>query len=383
MADIRRRGAGLRPQGFTLPRRWNPGSLTTIVKERSSIASVNIARLIYLLVCEIAGVAVALSTHGSSYEMPLWVGIGGGLLVAAFFILVEALAKGVTVRGFSHAIFGLLIGIFCAWLLTRVDIDRLLVVALQLTDDRADTVGLAVSVSLFASLGFIGAALALRSGQDDFAFIIPYVRFRQDSASGLDADVIMDGRVPRIQASGFLTGRLIVPRFVLEELKVMSNSPSVAKRQRGQRGLDCLEEMQAHPGLRISIHDAGDASTTDSLDARLIQTARLLGARLLTTDENLAKVARLQNAEVLNINDLADALKPAVAVGEKIRLALVRSGKDDHQGVGYLPDGTMIVVNHGVSKIGTTQDVVVISTLQTSAGELVFAELFDPESNGA
>ncbi len=357
------------------------------MKERSSIASVNIARLIYLLVCEIAGVAVALSTHGSSYEMPLWVGIGGGLLLAAFFILVEALAKGVTVRGFSHAIFGLLIGIFCAWLLTRVDIDRLLVVALQLTDDRADTVGLAVSVSLFASLGFIGAALALRSGQDDFAFIIPYVRFRQDSASGqpliLDADVIMDGRVPRIQASGFLTGRLIVPRFVLDELKVMSNSPSVAKRQRGQRGLDCLEEMQALPGLRISIHDAGDAATTDSLDARLIQTARLLGARLLTTDENLAKVARLQNAEVLNINDLADALKPAVVVGEKIRLALVRSGKDDHQGVGYLPDGTMIVVNHGVSKIGTTQDVVVISTLQTSAGELVFSELFDPESNGA
>ena len=94
-------------------------------------------------------------------------------------------------------------------------------------------------------------------------------------------------------------------------------------------------------------------------------------------------MARLQNASVLNINDLADALKPAVVVGEKIHLALVRSGKDDHQGVGYLPDGTMIVVNHGVSKIGTTQDVVVISTLQTSGGELVFAELFNPEANGA
>jgi uncharacterized protein YacL len=353
------------------------------VKDISSTASVNIARLIYLLVCEIAGVAVAFSTSGQANEIPLWAGIVGGLLLAALFIMIEALAKGVSMRGFSNATFGLLVGLFCAWLLTKVNIDRLLV---EITDANPDTVELAVSVSLFASLGFIGAALALRSGQDDFAFIIPYVRFRQDSASGqplvLDADVIMDGRVPRIQSSGFLTGRLIVPRFVLDELKVMSNSPSVGKRQRGQRGLDCLEEMQAHPNLKISIHESSDASSSDSIDARLIQTARVLGARLLTTDENLAKVARLQNAEVLNINDLSDALKPAVVVGEKIHLALVRPGKDDHQAVGYLPDGTMIVVNHGISKVGTTQDVVVISTLQTSAGELVFAELYNPEENG-
>ena len=363
-------------------------NLTGLVKELPSIASVNIARIVYILVCEIAGIAVALSTKGTEGEIPLWAGIVGGLILAALFILIERLGKGVTMRGFSHATFGLLVGLFCAWLLTKVNIDRLLVEILQIDSSaRADTVELAVSVSLFASLGFIGAALSLRSGQDDFAFIIPYVRFRQDSASGqpliLDADVIMDGRVPRIHRSGFLTGRLIVPRFVLDELKVMASSPSVAKRQRGQRGLDCLEEMQAHPKLLISIHDAGDSADADGLDTRLIQAARILGARLITTDENLAKVARLQNASVLNINDLADALKPAVVVGEKIHLALVRSGKDDHQGVGYLPDGTMIVVNHGVSKIGTTQDVVVISTLQTSGGELVFAELFNPEANGA
>ena len=119
------------------------------------------------------------------------------------------------------------------------------------------------------------------------------------------------------------------------------------------------------------------------MDARLVHLARILGARLLTTDENLAKVARLQNAEVLNISDLSDALKPAVVVGEKIHLALVRPGKDEHQGVGYLPDGTMIVVNQGARRIGTTQDVVVISTLQTSAGQMVFAELYDPEESAA
>ena len=213
------------------------------------------------------------------------------------------------------------------------------------------------------------------------------VRFRQDAASGqpllLDADVIMDGRVPRIHASGFLTGRLIVPRFVLDELKVLAGSPSPGKRQRGERGLDSLEEMQNDKNIRISIHDPHETASNAGMDTRLIQTARMLGARLLTTDENLTKVARLQNAEVLNINDLSEALKPAVVVGEKIRLALVRGGKDEHQAVGYLPDGTMIVVNHGAPKIGTTQDVLVISTLQTSAGQMVFAELFDPDEAAA
>ena len=353
------------------------------MKILSANAAVQIARLVYLLVCELAGIAVALSTKGSDYELPLWAGIVGGLLLAGFFILVEALSKGFTLRGFSTATFGLLVGLFCAWLLTRVNIDRLMVEALQLNEDWAGTVSLAVSVALFASLGFIGAVLALRSGRDEFAFIIPYVRFRQDAVSGqpivLDADVIMDGRVPRILKSGFLTGRLIIPRFVLEELKILTNSPSPGKRQRGQRGLDCLEEMQASEDIRISIHDSNDTGIAASMDGRLIHTARLLGARLITTDDNLTKVSRLQNAEVLNINDLSDALKPAVAVGEKIRLALVRPGKDEHQAVGYLPDGTMIVVNHGHPQIGTTRDVIVISTLRTTAGQMVFAELYETE----
>ncbi|NNC87410.1 MAG: PIN domain nuclease [Akkermansiaceae bacterium] len=357
------------------------------MKKISAPTSVNVARLTYLLVCELAGVAVAVSSKNTALEVPLWTGVVGGLVVAGFFIFVETLMKGFSLRGFSTATFGILVGLFCAWLLTRVNIDRLLIEIMGLDSEAAETMKLAVDVSLFASLGFLGAVLALRSGRDEFAFIIPYVRFRQDAASGqpllLDADVVMDGRVPRILASGFLNGRLIVPRFVLEELQVFANSPSPGKRQRGQRGLDCLEEMQADPAIRVTIHDAHDAPATDGMDARLVQLARILGARLLTTDENLAKVARLQNAEVLNISDLADALKPAVVVGEKIHLALVRPGKDEHQAVGYLPDGTMIVVNHGAPKIGTTQDVIVISTLQTSAGQMVFAELYDPEEAAA
>ena len=171
----------------------------------------------------------------------------------------------------------------------------------------------------------------------------------------------------------------MIPRFVLEELHIMANSPSSSRRARGLRGLETLEKLQSNDNFRISIHDSERASDAETHDARLMHTCKVLSARLLTTDENLTKAARLQGVIVLNINYLNQALKPKVAVGERIRLPLVRTGKDDHQGVGYLPDGSMIVVNNAVNKINTTQDVTVISTLETDAGTMVFAELFEQE----
>ena len=334
-----------------------------------------------------------MSTKGvQGFEVPIWGGVIAGLAVAGLVLFFETCIRSFTLRGFTNTSFGILVGLFCAWLITRLNFDQAVLGMMkgmappETYLEIANTINLTINIFLFASLAFLGAVLAMRSGRDDFAFIIPYVRFRQDAASGqpllLDADVIMDGRVARILGSGFLHGRLIVPRFVLDELKVLASSPSPGKRQRGQRGLDCLEEMQGDKSISISIHEEAEGTISDAMDTRLIQTARVLGARLITTDENVTKVARLQSAEVLNINDLSNALKPAVVVGEKIHLALVRTGKDDHQGVGYLPDGTMIVVNHAALKIGTTQDVLVISTLRTSAGQMVFAELYDPNEIG-
>jgi uncharacterized protein YacL len=348
--------------------------------------SVNIARLTYLVVCEAAGFAVALSTKGAEYEIPMAMGLAGGLVVAAFFILVETMLRGFSLRGFSTATFGLGVGLFCAWLLTRVQISSLLELTYRdrLTGDQAEfesfihTLKQTFDLLLFASFGFIGIVLALRSSRDDFAFIIPYVRFRQDASSGqplvLDPEAVMDGRVPAILRAGFLHGRLIVPRFVLEELHSQANSPSTVPRHRGQRGLASLEEMQASKDIQISIHDSNGTAADDSMNTRLIEVTRLLGARLMTGDDTLSKVAKLQNIPVLNIHELIEALKPVVAVGERLRIALVRGGKDDHQAVGYLADGTMIVVNHAVDKIGSTIDVLVISTLQTSAGMMIFAE---------
>lgn len=355
--------------------------------------SVNVARLTYLLVCEAAGVAIALSTKGT-LDISIGIGLLGGLGVAGFFIWIESLMKGFTLRGFSTASFGLGVGLFCAWLLTRVQISNLLelafrdslqnekgVTAIQL-DVLVNALRLAIDVTLFASLGFLGAVLALRSNRDDFAFIIPYVRFRQDSSSGqpvvLDADAVMDGRVQGIIRSGFLHGRLIVPRFVLDDLQARVDAGSNAERQRAQRGLDSLEQMQKATDIQISIHDTAVSGESEIQHTRLIETTRLLGARLMTVDENLAKVAKIQGLDVLNIHELDDALKPDVVVGERIRIALVRPGKEDHQAVGYLPDGTMIVANHAAAKIGSTADVIVVSTLHTATGTMVFAELYKP-----
>jgi uncharacterized protein YacL len=220
-------------------------------------------------------------------------------------------------------------------------------------------------VTLFASLGFLGAVLALRSNRDDFAFIIPYVRFRQDASSGqpivLDAETVMDGR--------------ILGQYVLEEIQTLANEGSEGQRQRARRGLENLEKMQSSPDFQVSIHDTRIVTEEQPMYARLIETAKFYGARLLTLEESLVKIAKLQGVSVLNLHELDIALRPPIAIGERIRLALVRPGKDDHQAIGYLPDGTMIVVNQAAAEIGRTVDVFVVTTLQTAGGTLIFGEL--------
>ena len=390
-AEARKRGQGPSRVGGGLGTRmaanWRHSGTKRIF---SSSPSVNVARLCYLLVCEAAGVAIALSTKGTGLGVSVSMGLLGGIAVAGLFIFMESLMTGFTLRGFSTATFGLGVGLLCAWLLTRVNIANLLDLAFRerilaeesMGEARADLVlnalRLAFEVTLFASLGFIGAVLALRSNRDDFAFIIPYVRFRQDAASGqpvvLDAEAVIDGRIPAIFRAGFLHGRLIVPSFVLEELQAMASSPSNLTRQRGQRGFECLQKMQDAQDIQISIHDARSIAPDETVAQRLIEIARLLGARIMTANDNLTKMSKLQGLDVLNIYELDEALKPAVVVGDRVRITLVRGGKDEHQAVGYLPDGTMIVVNHGAGAIGKTVEVTVISTLQTNAGTMVFAE---------
>jgi uncharacterized protein YacL len=164
---------------------------------------------------------------------------------------------------------------------------------------------------------------------------------------------------------------------VLNQLQSMVAAESAGHHQRGQRGLDHLEAMRKEQGIQLSVHDTPTDLSDLPVNSRLVETCKLLGARLMTMDEGLTKLARLQGLDVLQLQELDAALTPEIAIGQRLRIALVRAGKEDHQAVGYLPDGTMIVVNHAISKLGKTTDVMVVSTLQTGAGTLIFAEMCD------
>lgn len=295
----------------------------------------------------------------------------GGILGAFFgFVIVMAdrLLKGITLRTFSSATFGLLLGLFFSRLL----------LASEVLKNTSETVRWTVGLAVYATFGYIGMMLAIRSNRDEISLIIPYVRFRQtevqDAPLLVDTNIIIDGRIEEICATGFLSGSLVVPRFVLEELQRLADSGDPIKRERGRRGLDTLNQMQKSSNLAVSIHESHSEGDT-AVDTKLVQLSKILQARLLTNDGNLCKIARLQGVSVLNLNDLANALRPAIATGDEIELALVKEGRDAHQAVGYMPDGTMIVVNQARAYLGKTMHVVIAGTLQTTAGRLFFAEL--------
>jgi len=193
----------------------------------------------------------------------------------------------------------------------------------------------------------------------------------------IDTSVIVDGRVIEIVESGFLEGPLVVPRFVLAELHLIADSADPMKRARGRRGLDVLAKLGELTTLDISETDYRDST---GVDAKLVRLARERRAKLVTNDYNLNRVAHVEGVEVLNINELAAAVKPVVLPGEELHVTIVRDGKEAHQGVGYLDDGTMIVVENGRRLMGEDTDVQVTSVLQTVAGRMIFAKLKRPQS---
>jgi len=346
------------------------------ILQTNTSTSLQVARLIYIIISVAAGMSIAYLISGSE---KVWLGSAIGIFIAGFFILIESLSKTYTIRGFSTGTFGLMVGLFCAWLLTRLDIPLLITSLFKNSIEDQSTFILACNTILFSSLGFLGTVIALRSSHNDFAVVIPYVRFRQDAQSGrvllLDTEVIIDGRITAIIETGFLDINIVIPRFVLDHLQVLANSPSLGKQQRSKRGIETLDNLRKNPALKVSIHDSYEESSGDSHETLLLQISRLLNAKILTTDENLAKIARLQNADVLNLKDIEAALKETIDVGSRLTVTLVRNGKENHQALGYLADGTMIVVNQAVEKIGTSQNVSVISTINTSAGLMVFADI--------
>jgi uncharacterized protein YacL len=193
----------------------------------------------------------------------------------------------------------------------------------------------------------------------------------------LDTSVIIDGRVADICETGFLDGTLVVPQFVLKELQLVADSADSLKRNRGRRGLDILQKMQKMSGLDVMISDL-DFPEVREVDLKLIELARALEGKIVTNDFNLNKVAQLRGVAVLNINELANSLKPVVLPGEIMKVFILKEGKEYNQGVAYLDDGTMVVVDNARKLIGKTIDVVVTSVLQTTAGKMIFGRFVDP-----
>jgi len=226
--------------------------------------------------------------------------------------------------------------------------------------------------------GYLGVTIALKK-HGDIVALLGNTHRRDRSASVetgrsmiLDTSVIIDGRIADIASTGFLDGRLIIPSFVLEELRHIADSSDVLKRNRGRRGLDILNRIQQEARLPVQVYER-DFGGHLEVDDKLIRLARILNAPVVTNDYNLNKVASLHGVQVLNINDLANAVKPMVIPGEEMVVQIIRDGKEPGQGVGYLDDGTMIVVDGGKRYTGESVEVVVTSVLQTSAGRMIFA----------
>ncbi len=325
-----------------------------------------VIRILFLFLSTAAGFAV--SQVRPEFIEYHWAGLLVGFGFGWLLIAIDEMLKGFSLRAFSATTFGLLLGTLIALLIDRSG----------LFENAEDNTRWLIRLTLFLAFSYIGMILAMRSNKEDFSLIIPYVRFspqhRPDNFLLLDTSVIIDGRIADLIEAKFLEGIVVVPRFVLKELQQVADSTEPLKRARGQRGLEMLGRLQQNKRLEVKIHDA-DFPGEAGVDAKLVLLAKNIRAKLFTNDYNLLRVAELQTVNCVNLNELAKCLRITLLPGEVVSLKIVREGRDKGQGLGYLPDGTMVVVNHAHGHIGQQVDVEIQSTRQTGAGVMIFAEL--------
>jgi uncharacterized protein YacL len=321
--------------------------------------------IVRIAVIALLGGAAGYLFNYLSPDTPFAYLIGGalGIGIAVIFVTLEIWLSSRPRRHVIAGALGLLIGLGVATLLSL-----LLVVNLSPMVRSVITLGLAIVFS------YLGVILLIRKLPEHW-----FNRVDVDQGVGgerkiLDTSVIIDGRVADLTTVGFLEGDLVVPKFVLDELQLIADSSDALKRNRGRRGLDILNDMQKKLGERVTI-DPTDFPELDEVDSKLVKLAMTTGGKVVTNDFNLNKVAELQGVDVLNINELANALKPVYIAGERMRVKLIKEGTEPGQAVGYLDDGTMVVVDRGRELINNEVEVVVTSVLQTSAGRMIFTKL--------
>lgn len=335
--------------------------------------TINIFRVFFLTACGVGGYYVAdafsdwASRSSDWTDWPHWVGFSLGMITGLVIILADRLLKGVSLRAFSSATFGLALGGVLAWL----------VLASRIFQYTSEETRWLIHLTVYLISGYLGMMLALRSNKDEFSLIIPYVRFQQSDSREttwiVDTSAIIDGRIVDLVKAGFVEGTLSVPAYVLEEVKRLADSSDATRRAKGRRGQETLEALKANPSINFRVPEG--SLENGEVDAKLIHSARLLNARIITTDYNLQKIAEIQGVKLLNVHELSKATRPLALPGEVIEVKLVKEGRDSGQAVGYLSDGTMIVVNMGKPHLGQVVQAEVASILQTPAGRMVFADL--------
>lgn len=308
---------------------------------------------------------VLLSTFTGYYSVPhnRMVGFFCGLIGSIAIVGIEILIERIPIKKLVLAIMGLIGGLITAILLTNF--------FLLITIDNPD-IEKYMRVSLYFAFSYLGIMVGLK-GIEELGFFFPAIRGikHTEKLIVIDTSVLIDGRVYELAQSGFLVHSMVIPKFVIKEMHVLSDASSDIKRQRGRRGLDILNKMRHDSKIDVRIYDA-DYPDIEEVDVKLVKLAADLGADILTNDFNLAKIAEIQNIKVLNLNTLATLMKPNLMSGESISIKIIKEGKEAGQGVGYLEDGTMVVVEDAAKYAGKVIDVVIDSTIQTSSGRILF-----------
>ncbi len=320
-----------------------------------------IIRIFFVLLSAVVGYQIG-EINGN-----VLIGLFGGIGFGLVLIILESKMYRVSLRGLSSMVFGLVLGMIIAKLIT--DILALLPLSIY-------------SISIFRVVltivfSYLGVSMALR-GKDEFNLIIPYVRFRKETFYEnvviLDTSAIIDGRIVDISKTDFFQARLVVPRFVLKELQNLADLKDGLKRERGRRGMEILSLMQKDPDIDIKVHE-DDIPDVAEVDDKLLHLAKRIEAKICTTDFNLNRNAGIQGIRILNVNELVNAVKPIVFPSDQLLVKLVKEGTESNQAVGYMDDGTMIVVADARDKVGKEIKVEVTSALQTQAGRMIFAKL--------
>ncbi len=320
-------------------------------------------RLLFVIIFARIGYAIGAD------QAIIFAGVGAAIgIVIVFF---EVFARRVSLKGLSSSVFGVLLGLSAAWIFSQT-LDQV-----PLPEELSpDTIN---NIKLFATFAFIYLGLTLGiKGKDEFNLVIPYVKFKRQTMKEesviVDTSSIIDGRILDIVKTKFIEAKFIVPRFVLNELHALADSTDHMKRQKGKRGIEILHSLKKEANIEVEVLDQS-VEGVKSVDEKLVKLGQDLDSKILTTDYNLNRIAQLQGVIVLNINDLANALKPSFVAGQQFPLKLIKEGKEHNQAVGYLEDGTMVVVEAAKRLIGKTVNVEVTSVLQSSSGRIVFTKL--------